>query len=85
MAPYEAKCQFCGEDVGPPEDNRPSFAFSDVTFYPGGVNQGVRIVKKVEVYQNPDDKSDISVHQECWTAYWDGTMAGREFYKQDTS
>lgn len=85
---YEANCEFCGEDVGPPEDARPFFTFGDVTCYPGGESHGVQILidTKGEEWKDPEDKpAYFSVHHECWNAYWGGTLAGKRFYEQDTT
>lgn len=72
---YEGECQFCGETVGPPEDARPFFACGDITFYPGDTSEGTRI------RVNPDEvDADLTVHEECWTAYWGGVIAGQRFY-----
>lgn len=86
MSYYEAYCQFCGEDVGPPEDDRAHFTFRDVTFYPGAEDPGVQFfLSPVEEWQDPKENPGISVHHECWTSYWDGMQAGHQFYEEDTT
>ena len=74
---YEAKCAFCGEDVGLPEDARGFFGFVDVTYYPPNSSEGVHIIKDEE---SPGDRT---VHEECWMLYWDGSTAGSVFYEKE--
>ena len=85
MGFYQGDCQFCGEEVGPPS-HVAFFAFADLTFYPGGNPDGVRITKPRGVSEGcivEEPVPDVSVHQACWRAYWDGIMAGRRFYRQE--
>ncbi len=90
MAGYDSKCQFCGEEVGPP-DERSHLALAEITIYPGWLEEdgpdrddrGVRIMREIEPWQNEEDVANLSVHSECWAAWCDGVLAGKKFYRVD--
>lgn len=73
---YEAKCVFCGEDVGVPEDSRGFYGFRDVTYYPPGSSKGIHICQR-----DGDSPGDRAVHEDCWVSYWSGICAGQALYK----